>query len=151
MLVATTTDMDNINDTIEKYGDIINLPHHVSKEHHPMSMNARAAQFAPFAALNGHSAAIAETARITDQPLVLSEQDKAILNDTLHRLLAVIASKPRVVVTYFIPDAHKEGGRYVTHDGMLSKWDEHQQVIILEDHTRIALRNIASLIIPKNE
>ena len=46
-----------------KYDDIINLPHHVSKEHPQMSMYMRAAQFAPFAALTGHDSAIEETAK----------------------------------------------------------------------------------------
>ena len=43
-----------------RYADIINLPHHVSKQHVPMSMGDRAAQFSPFAALTGHDAAIAD-------------------------------------------------------------------------------------------
>ena len=38
---------------IEDYSDIINLPHHVSRNHPQMPMEARAAQFAPFAALTG--------------------------------------------------------------------------------------------------
>lgn len=44
-----------------KYKDIINLPHHVSKKHPQMSMESRAAQFAPFAALTGYEEAIEET------------------------------------------------------------------------------------------
>ena len=43
-----------------KYADIINLPHHVSRNHPQMSMADRAAQFSPFAALTGHDAAIAQ-------------------------------------------------------------------------------------------
>ena len=35
----------------DKYDDIIELPHHVSARHPRMSMQQRAAQFAPFAAL----------------------------------------------------------------------------------------------------
>lgn len=35
----------------DKYADIIDLPHHVSKHRPHMSMQARAGQFAPFAAL----------------------------------------------------------------------------------------------------
>lgn len=44
------------------YEDIIDLPHHVSAKHPRMSMQDRAAQFAPFAALTGHGDAIRETA-----------------------------------------------------------------------------------------
>ena len=46
-----------------RYDDIINLPHPISRMHPPMSMEARAAQFMPFAALTGHAEAIRETAR----------------------------------------------------------------------------------------
>lgn len=44
-----------------RYDDIIDLPHHVSKNHPQMSIRDRAAQFAPFAALTGHGEAIKET------------------------------------------------------------------------------------------
>lgn len=44
-----------------KYADIINLPHHVSTKHSQMSIEARAAQFAPFAALVGYDEAVANT------------------------------------------------------------------------------------------
>ncbi len=46
------------------YDDIINLPHYEPK-HPRMPLQNRAAQFAPFAALNGHGAAISEAARMT--------------------------------------------------------------------------------------
>ena len=45
------------------YDDILHLPHHVSSVHPPMPLRDRAAQFAPFAALTGHRAALAETER----------------------------------------------------------------------------------------
>ena len=41
-------------DAEERYGDIINLEHPVSKKHPQMSLEMRAAQFAPFAALTGY-------------------------------------------------------------------------------------------------
>lgn len=44
------------------YDDIIHLPHPVSTKHPPMPIAERAAQFAPFAALTGHSEAINATA-----------------------------------------------------------------------------------------
>ena len=46
-----------------EYDDIINLPHHVSRNHPQMSMYQRAAQFAPFAALTGYEEAIEEAIR----------------------------------------------------------------------------------------
>lgn len=45
------------------YDDIINLPHHVSKNHPRMSLYQRAAQFAPFSALSGYDDAIREAQR----------------------------------------------------------------------------------------
>jgi len=46
-----------------KYDDIIDLPHPEPQTHPRMPMHDRAAQFAPFAALTGHRAALAETER----------------------------------------------------------------------------------------
>lgn len=52
---------------MHKYDDIINLPHHQSATHPHLSMEARAAQFSPFAALTGHEDAIRETARAAEE------------------------------------------------------------------------------------
>ena len=73
--------MENIN---HKYDDIINLPHHVSKKHPQMLLRDRAAQFSPFAALTGHKATINETARLTDEKQILSEDVIAKLNEQLN-------------------------------------------------------------------
>ena len=51
----------------DNYEDIIDLPHHVSKRHKPMSMLNRAAQFAPFAALTGYEDAIIDTVRAAEE------------------------------------------------------------------------------------
>lgn len=40
-----------MNDPSDTYEDIINLPHHVSRIHPHMTLEERAAQFSPFAAL----------------------------------------------------------------------------------------------------
>lgn len=48
---------------MNRYSDIINLPHHVSKNHPPMSRQNRAAQFSPFAALTGYEESIESAAR----------------------------------------------------------------------------------------
>ena len=51
---------------MNKYEDIINMPHHISKKHPRLSMEQRAAQFAPFAALTGYEEQVMETARVTE-------------------------------------------------------------------------------------
>jgi hypothetical protein len=51
----------------DDYIDIINLPHHESKTRKKMSMEARAAQFSPFAALTGYDEEIEKTARLNEE------------------------------------------------------------------------------------
>ena len=58
----------------DNYADIINLPHHVSKRHRQMPLAERAAQFAPFAALEGHAAAVSSTAQLVR--LQVEEREK---------------------------------------------------------------------------
>ena len=97
------------------YEDIINLPHPVSKNHPQMPLRDRAAQFAPFAALTGHDAAIKETARLTDERLELSEEVIAQLNEKINIIRNNIGIEQNVSITYFIPDAKKAGGSYVMY------------------------------------
>lgn len=119
------------------YDDIIDLPHPVSTKHPPMSMLQRAAQFAPFAALTGHGAAIQEAGRLTDTQKVLEEYDNRHLNEKMASFLTDLSQHPSVTITYFLPDARKEGGAYVTTSGVLKKYDEYLKVLTLEDGTQI--------------
>lgn len=66
----------------DDYSDIINLPHHVSTRHPQMSMEARAAQFAPFSALTGFEDAIDDTARQQIDEQMLLDMYKEISNST---------------------------------------------------------------------
>ncbi len=59
--------------TIADYQDIIRLPHHVSPNRTHLTMQERAAQFSPFAALSGYDDAVKETARLTEEQIKLSE------------------------------------------------------------------------------
>ena len=52
---------------MNKYDDIINLPHHESKYYKRMSLEERSAQFAPFDALEGYSEEVHETERLTSK------------------------------------------------------------------------------------
>lgn len=52
-----------------KYNDIINLPHHISNKHPQMSIDARAAQFAPFAALTGYEDEIVKAEKLVNEKI----------------------------------------------------------------------------------
>lgn len=125
--------------------DIINLPHPTSAKHPRMPLSDRAAQFAPFAALSGHSAALVETARLTDQRMELDEDARAALDSKQQLLLERIKERPEITVTWFQPDAKKDGGRYIVSTGRLKRIHEADQVLILVDGLRIPIGDIVEL------
>jgi hypothetical protein len=129
----------------EDYSDIINLPHHVSRNHPQMPMMARAAQFAPFAALTGYDAVIHETARLTDKQVELEEYDNDRLNRIFSELMDSLEKHPMVTVSYFKPDEHKAGGAYMTVSGKLKKIDTYEQIMKMEDGTVIPIGSIMDL------
>ena len=126
------------------YDDIINLPHHVSERHPQMSMYNRAAQFAPFAALTGHNAAITEAARLTEAEQELSESDAEVLNRKLAYLQS-LDEKPTISVTYFVPDDKKEGGSYHTATGIVKSVEPDKGVLQFEDGTGIPVIRIKDI------
>lgn len=127
------------------YDDIIDLPHHVSKKHPQMSMQDRAAQFSPFAALTGHNEAIKETQRLTQQRIELDEYEKGRINAKLQMIQNKIEQHPQITVTYFEPDYKKDGGEYRTVTDSVKKIDENQHKMILENEEEIKLENILSI------
>lgn len=129
----------------EDYFDIIDLPHHVSRNHPQMPMEARAAQFAPFAALTGYDAVIHETARLTDKQVELEEYDNDRLNRIFSELMDSLEKHPMVTVSYFKPDEHKAGGAYMTVSGKLKKIDTYEQIMKMEDGTVIPIGSIMDL------
>lgn len=137
--------MEKDKKNINSYDDIIKLPHHVSASHPHMPILDRAAQFAPFAALTGHGAAIKETARLTNRRIELDENRKEILNDTLRTLAEKIGKGPVIAVTYFKPDQRKDGGSYITVEGILKKLDQYKGRLILEDGTQISVDDIVEM------
>ena len=128
-----------------KYDDIINLPHHTSNKHPAMSLEARAAQFAPFAALTGYDEAVKETARFTDKRIVLDDEEKSILDNKLQIIQEQLLKRPEVTFTYFLPDLKKDGGKYVSVTGIVKKIDGYNQVIVVEDKTVIPIHEIVAI------
>ena len=128
-----------------RYDDIINLPHHVSATRPQMPMIDRAAQFQPFRALTGYEDAVQETARQTDEPPELTEDEKSILDAKLQKLSDSIDSHPRVTLTWFQPDKKKAGGAYVITTGELKKIDDYAGALILMGGERIVIEHIVDI------
>ena len=126
-------------ETLTKYGDIIHLPHHVSKSRPQMEIYDRAAQFSPFAALTGYDAKIAETQRLTDSFIELDENRKSVLNERLQVLLEKQKEAPKVSITYFQPDKYKAGGKYVEYEGKIIKIDGYEGCVITEKEEKIKI------------
>lgn len=127
------------------YDDIINLPHHVSETHSPMSRVDRAAQFSPFSAVVGYDAAVRETARLTDKRIELDEYEIEMLNGKLRLVADILEESPEITITYFRPDGKKDGGAYVSVTGCLKKIDDFEQMVYLTDGTRIAIEEILAI------
>ena len=124
------------------YDDIIGLPHPEPQTHPRMSLHDRAAQFSPFAALTGHSAAIAETGRLTDSRVILDEYEMARVDDALQRLQELLPQKPMATITYFVPDGRKTGGAYQTISGTVKRIDTVNGVLFLTDQRTIPITDI---------
>ena len=129
----------------DNYEDIINLPRFVSKNRKHMSNYDRAAQFAPFAALNGYSEDINEAGRLTEEFIELGEQERKQLDEKLRIINELIKEKPEVYITYFVPDAYKQGGSYVRDYVKIKRIDFVLRFIQLEDGRKIDLYYINNL------
>ena len=130
---------------MSNYDDIINLPHLVSSTREPMTLYNRASQFAPFSALKGYDEEIKETARLTDRKIELDEDTKNILNQKIIFLFNQINLKPKVNITYFVPDNKKNGGIYKSVFGNVKKIDNVNKIIYFYNLEKINIDDILSL------
>ena len=126
----------------DNYEDIINLPHHVSKKHPPMPLENRAAQFAPFAALTGYGDAIEETARVTEDKALISEDVENVLDLALN---SAEEKKTEITVEYFQKDERKSGGIYNVYTGRLKRVDRIRRLLIFEDGNVIEADDVAGI------
>ena len=133
------------NQDNHSYDDIINLPNPTSTKHPRMPLSDRATQFSPFAALTGHEAAIKETARRTDEKLMLRDEVIAEINVKLNLIAETIGTQQRIRITYFVPDNKKAGGAYISCSGCVKKIDEYEHTVVMEDKTVIPIEQISDI------
>jgi len=124
------------------YADIMGLPRPQSK-FPKMPRYMRAAQFAPFAALTGFDASIAEASKHVEQKPALSREEADRLNQKLVNFL----SKPESVIRFhvFVKDKEKNGGAIQTRIGRIKRWEEVERILKLEGGERIQIQNIVDV------
>lgn len=128
-----------------KYEDILNLPHHVSNIYPHMSTLSRAAQFSPFAALNGYDRQVEEISRITSKRKDIDEDLKLIINNKLQVIQKNINLHPMVTITYFVSDKRKDGGKYITMSSDIKKIDSYNHVIVFTNNVSININDIIDI------
>ena len=95
----------------DKYREIRNKSKRNQGNRRRMTPDERACQFAPFAALTGFGEVIAEQSRTTERKIELDEYEIERIDMALRTALG--EGLP-VLITYFVRDAKKAGGKYVT-------------------------------------
>ena len=130
---------------MEGYEDILHLPHHRSAKRRHMSMQDRAAQFSPFAALTGFDDQIEETGRQTDCRPEFEEYGNACLDYKLNSLAERVALRPFVTIACFVPDERKTGGYCRTIQGNVRRIDSCGRVLHLTDGREIPLGDILNI------
>ena len=126
------------------YDDIMEKSRPLSRRE-KMPLGDRAAQFSPFAALSGYEEAVEETARLTDEKKSLTEDAVAALNEKLCTILRYLDESPEIRICYFVPDARKSGGEYVTVRGRVKRIDEYESCLIMDGGRVIPLEQIREI------
>ncbi len=123
------------------YDDIINLPHHVSKRHPQMPRSARAAQFAPFAALIGFGDVIKEKEALLERTADISPDGK----DEIERKLREILENGGKAVIIHFSEKHDGKRRYEITDGLIKGTDEEEKALILAGGRKVKIEDIISI------
>lgn len=130
---------------MNKYDDIINLPHYELKYHTRMSIDKRAGQFSPFAALTGYDDEIKETARLTSNKINIDDDSINKINEELNIINLNIKDRPMVKVCYFVKDSKKDGGKYQEDIIIIKSIDFVYKYIKTIDNIKINLDDIIDI------
>lgn len=88
-----------------------------------------------------------EDARLTDAQRELAEDEQALLERQLLRVQMLLdaGTPPVVAVTWFQPDAKKQGGAYVTAKGKVRKIDEFGGALLLVGGEKIPISAVIGI------
>ena len=132
---------------VNRYSDIIDLPHHQSIYRPHMTIYNRAAQFAPFAALVGYDEMVQDTADflLLDKRVILSEDAKNLLDLQLQNIREKIGQNPEIKIVYFDEIANKLGGGYVLYSGKIKKIEEYPAMLVFLDGKKVLIEDIIQI------
>ena len=126
----------------KKYEDIINISYPLPTKRKKMSLNDRAAQFSPFAALTGYSEDVAEKGRYVEERPNLCEDDIFLLNLRLNILEEKVKERPKIIITRFVKDKRKNGGSLYTNDYIIRKVDKAERLLTTDKNEHILIDDI---------
>ena len=111
----------------------------------PMSLDHRAAQFAPFAALNGFAEAIATKGIQYDLRPFLAEDQLFELDFKINELSQLDDKNQEVKINYFEEEEGKDKGKINELCEEISKIDFKRKRILLANQTSIPFKNIIDI------
>ncbi|MDO4913399.1 MAG: hypothetical protein Q3961_02480 [Bifidobacteriaceae bacterium] len=121
------------------YEDILHKPRPISSRHAHMPNRKRAAQFMPFAALQGYEELLATVTQHTDTPQVLSEDALEALNKTIQTVL----EHPQYEV--FIKYYDSQVCQYVSECDRIRYVQRENNVLVLQNGKQIMISSIIQL------
>lgn len=136
-----------------KYDDIIGLRRPESRRP-KMTMNDRAAQFAPFAALTKFGEEIRESNRKTSDEIELGDGDIEQIDEVLRGIERRIEENKAdgsgnegfaIAVAYFVRDKVKPGGRVEEYIGNVKKIDRVGRKLIFYGGKIVDMQDLLSL------
>ena len=122
----------------KNYDDMLGMKRPASERHPKMNRVARAAQFAPFAALTGFEELVAEEARVTEEKTELTDEEKLRISEMISAAIAS-GEEREISLTYFVADKYKKGGSYVTRVGIPKSFDAYRRMLIMADGEEIPM------------
>lgn len=81
---------------------------------------------------------VTETARLTDEKIELSDNEKERLDRKLRFLSDHLDERPTVSITYFVPDERTAGGAYTTDISVVKRIDAAQQKVVFYAENQIS-------------
>lgn len=127
---------------INKYEDMISLPHYQSKNHKRMPLINRASQFAPFSTLEGYQEAILNVSRLMTPKKMLDDDLKARLDLKMKILHNHLNDNYEIKITYFKKMNNDNEGFYYTLMGVIKRIDTQNKIILMNDSTEIKFEDI---------